>query len=317
MPLSLEQYAAYLDKRALHWPAAPEPTPAKAKKHLVKLPGVRAVLWNVYGTLLSIAGGEVWFTHPQPFVMQVALDKTVQEFKMWSSMSRRPGQPAEYLGMLYEQALLKQRMASGGGNEKLPEISSERLWESLIKILCQKDYKFDASFFGSLNEFARKVAYFFHRCLQETECYPGAADAMLTIATRGVRQGLLADAQSFTTLQLQRGLAAQLPTIRLNDLLDDDLRLLSCEMHGRKPSERIFRKVLAAVKEQGLEPEQVLHVGNSMTRDLVLSRRVGMRTALFAGDKDSLQATPEQLKDPSSRPDVLLTDLSQLADVIP
>jgi FMN phosphatase YigB (HAD superfamily) len=317
MPLSLEQYAAYLDKRALPWPAAPTPAAAKARTHIVKLPGVRAVLWNVYGTLLSISGGEVWFTHPQPFVMQVALDKTVQEFKMWSSMSRRPGQPAEYLGILYEQTLLKQKMASGGGNEKLPEVSSERLWESIIKILCQKDYVFDASFFGSLNEFARKVAYFFHRCLQGTDCYPGAADAMLRIASRGVRQGLLADAQSFTTLQLQRGLAARVPEIRLDDLLDDGLRLLSCEMRGRKPSERILRKVQNALKEQGLTPEEVLHVGNSVTRDLAPARRIGMRTALFAGDKDTLQATPEQLKDATTRPDVLITDLGQLAEVIP
>jgi hypothetical protein len=42
-----------------------------------------------------------------------------------------------------------------------------------------------------------------------------------------------------------------------------------------------------------------------------------MRTALFAGDKASLQATPEQLKDPASRPDVLLTALDQILEVVP
>jgi FMN phosphatase YigB (HAD superfamily) len=316
MPLSLEQYATYLDSRALHWPTAPEPVSARARPHLKQLHGVKAVLWNIYGTLLSISGGEVWFSHPEPFVMQVALEKTIQEFKMWLAMSRRPGQPGDYLGDLYENALLKQRMASGTGNEKLPEVSSELLWESLIKNL-KKDYQWDVGFFGSLNEFARKVAYFFHRSLQGTTCYPGAADAMLTVRSRGFRQGFLADAQPFTTLQLQRGLAEQVPEIRLNDLLDDDLRFLSCDMRGRKPSERILRKLHTALREQGLEPEQVLHVGNSLTRDLAPARRLGMRTALYAGDKNSLQATPEQLKEPGSRPDVLLSDLSQIAEVIP
>jgi FMN phosphatase YigB (HAD superfamily) len=317
MPLSLEQYAAYLDKRGLPWPAAPEPEPAKARQHLVKLPGIRAVLWNVYGTVLSIAGGEIWFTHPQAFIMQVALDKTVQEFKMWSSMTRRPGQPSEYLAILYEQALLRQKMAAGGGNERLPEVSSERLWEAVIKILIQKDYKFDATFYGSLNEFARKVAYFFHSSLQGTACYPGAADMLLRIKSRGLLQGLLADAQTFTPLQMQRGLAAQMPDIRLDHLLDDNLRFLSCEMQGRKPSERIFRKVQTALTEQGITPEQVLHIGNSVPRDMIPARRLGFRTALFAGDKGSLQATAEQLKDTAGRPDVLLTDLNQLAEVIP
>ena len=41
-----------------------------------------------------------------------------------------------------------------------------------------------------------------------------------------------------------------------------------------------------------------------------------MRTALFAGDKESLQATKEQLSDPAMRPDVLLTELEQIADIV-
>ena len=41
-----------------------------------------------------------------------------------------------------------------------------------------------------------------------------------------------------------------------------------------------------------------------------------MKTALFAGDRASLQATPEQLNEPASRPKVLLTELSQIAQMI-
>ena len=41
-----------------------------------------------------------------------------------------------------------------------------------------------------------------------------------------------------------------------------------------------------------------------------------MKTGLFAGDKASLQATSEQMRDPTTRPDVLLTELTQIADVI-
>src|SRR5947207_2081950 len=114
MPLTLEQYATYLDTRDLPWPSAPAVERVKAKPHLVPLPGVRAVLWNVYGTLLSLAGGELFFEHPQPLIMNVALDKTLQEFKMWASMSRKPGQPADYLGQIYQQVLLEQKASTGG-----------------------------------------------------------------------------------------------------------------------------------------------------------------------------------------------------------
>jgi FMN phosphatase YigB (HAD superfamily) len=316
MALTLEQYASYLDTRHdLNWPAPPEAKPVKARPHLVRLPEVRCVLWNVYGTLLCIAGGELWFEHPQPFVMGVALDKTIQEFKMWVSMSRKPGQPADYLKQIYAQVLLEHRSVPGGG-EKHPEISSDRLWEAIIKKLLQKDYKFDAGGYGSLNEFSRKVAYFFHASLQGTACYPGAAAALRHVAKKGLSQGLLGDGQCFTTVQFQRGLAAQDPDARLDKLLTSGVSTLSYEVRAKKPSDRLFRQSLTALSQRGIGPAEVLHVANRVEKGLVPARRLGLRTALFAGDRESLQATAEQMKDPLTRPDVLLTELSQIADVV-
>jgi FMN phosphatase YigB (HAD superfamily) len=315
MPLTLEQYATYLDTRDLPWPAPPEVKRPKARPTLARLGGVKAVLWNVYGTLLAIPGGDLLFEHPSPFVMNVALDKTIQEFKMWGSMSRKPGQPADYLRQWYSQFLAEQR-AVPGGTERYPEVASDRLWEAIIKRLFQKDYQFDAGFFGSLNEYSRKVAYFFHASLQSTACYPGAAAAMRHAHQRGLKQGLLADGQCFTTVQLRRGLARQDPSADLDAWLSEPLVLLSYEARGRKPSERLFRQALQALQAQGLDTGEVLHVGSRVVQDLAPARRLGMRTALFAGDKESLQATPEQLKEPANRPDVLLTELSQLAEVV-
>jgi FMN phosphatase YigB (HAD superfamily) len=315
MPLSLEQYASYLDTRAdLPWPAPPQATPVKARPHLVRL-GVRAVLWNVYGTLLAVPQGELLFESPVAFVMSNALDKTIQEFKMWASMSRKPGQPSEYMQTIYSQILNEQR-AVPGGTERHPEVCSERVWEAILKRLLQKDYKFDAGFFGSLNEFSRKVAYFFHASLQGTACYEGAARAMRAVRDAGLAQGLLADGQCFTTVQLQRGLNKQDDEAQLDELLTDGLTTLSCDVRGRKPSERLFRQALEALSGQGIGPDEVLHVGSRVQQDLVPARRLGMKTALFAGDKASLQATPEQLKDATSRPDVLLTSLEQITEVI-
>ncbi len=115
MALTLEQYAAFLDTRDVAWPAPPPVQPPKAKPHLVAMPEVRLVTWNIYGTLLAIPSGNLFFEHPQKFIMDLALDKTVQEFKMWGSMSRKPGQPSEYMGELYQRALDEQRLAPSPG----------------------------------------------------------------------------------------------------------------------------------------------------------------------------------------------------------
>ena len=95
MPLTLEQYVERLAERTdLPWPTAPKVEPVKAKPSLQRFP-VRAVMWTVYGTLVAVPQGELLFEHPQDFVTDAALDKLIKEFKMWNSMSRKPGAPAQ------------------------------------------------------------------------------------------------------------------------------------------------------------------------------------------------------------------------------
>ncbi len=315
MPLTLEQYADYLDTRDLPWPAAPGVQQPKAKPHLVSLSEVRLVTWNIYGTLLAIAGGDLFFEHPQKFVMDLALDKTVQEFKMWASMSRKPGQPSEYMGQIYKNVLAEQRMAPSPG-EKNPEMQADKVWDAILKKLLQKDYKFDAGFFGSLNEYCKKIAYFFHASLQGIACEPGAAQAMEHVHSCGLSQGFIADSQCFTLIQLERGLKKEGCATALRTMAPESFWALSFEQKSRKPSERLFRHLLAAAAQKGIEPREILHVGARIAQDIAPAKRLGMRTALYAGDKESLQATGEQLKDAATRPDVLLTELSQLRDIV-
>jgi FMN phosphatase YigB (HAD superfamily) len=315
MPLTLQQYATYLDTRDLPWPAPPPIESPKARPHLVRLPKIRAVSWTVYGTLLAVSGGDLIFEHPQKFVMDLALDKTIQEFKMWGSMSRKPGQPADYLREIYANLLLEQR-ALPGGTEKNPEVQADRLWEAFIKKLMQKDYAFDANFYGSLNEFSRKVAYFFHASMQATSCYPGAAEALTYLQGRQIAQGLMANTQSFTAVQLERGLQRQDPAIKLDALVDPELRACSHELRTRKPSERLFRHGLTQLAKKGICPDQVLHIGSRIGQDIVPARRLGMKVGLFAGDRASLEASADQLREAGSRPDVLLTEPNQIAEIV-
>jgi FMN phosphatase YigB (HAD superfamily) len=315
MALTLQQYAHYLDTRELQWPAPPAIRAARAKPHLVRLPGIRAVTWSIYGTLLAIAGGELYFEHPDQFVMDTALDKTIQEFKMWPSMSRKPGQPAEYLRQIYHNIVIGLKTMPGGG-ERYPEICSERIWEAFIKKLLQNEYEFDASFYGALNEFSQKVAYFFHASLQGTACYEGAADVLRHCKKGHLIQGLLADAQSFTTCQLERALLAQDSEAKLDDSIDPGLHVCSFSVRARKPSERLFRQMLDALVQRGIGPAEVLHIGSHALHDVVPARRLRMKTGLFVGDKASIHASPQLLRDPNSRPDVLLTKLAQVAEIV-
>ena len=143
-----------------------------------------------------------------------------------------------------------------------------------------------------------------------------AAAALKSLGKRGVTQALLADGQCFTTVQLKRGLRQQDPEVDLDALIRPDLQLLSHQVGSRKPNELLFKKMLDRLAGLQIDPEEVLHIGSRIQTDLVPAKKLGMRTALFAGDAASLQATPELLKAPGTRPDLLLTAPQQIAEVL-
>lgn len=316
MPLTLEKYAESLDQRSdLIWPAPPEPVRTKAKPHLKKLPGIKAVAWNVYGTLLNISQGELLFEHPTRFVMDVALDKTVQEFKMWKSMTRKPGAPADVLIVWYRNVLDELRFCTPAG-EKHPEIHADKLWANIVKKLMTNEYTYLVSQYGSLEEYGEKIAYFFHASLQGTAAYPEAARTVQAVNEQLGKQALIADGQCFTWVQLKRGLAAQEPAIPYDLIFPSAARVFSRDVNSKKPSEKLYREGLAALTRQGLEAEEILYVGNDLHRDIVPAKRLGMKTALFAGDRNSAKATTAELNQKDLRPNVLLTELGQVLECL-
>src|SRR5579863_3648064 len=112
MAKSLQEYADWLDVRETLWPAAPRPVAPRATPFLKPLKGIRAVTWDVYGTLLSISEGRLLSLSSDPLRMEVALDKTIHEFNMWNSMTRKPGAPWEYMLEQYKGLVAAAQLAA-------------------------------------------------------------------------------------------------------------------------------------------------------------------------------------------------------------
>ncbi|MEX0727239.1 MAG: HAD hydrolase-like protein [Planctomycetaceae bacterium] len=317
MALSMEEYIAWLEtERQLIWPQPPPIVPVKATPYLKKIPGIRAVLWNLYGTLLHISEGELLFSHPQPLRMQIALDKTIHEFNMWQSMTRKPGAPWEYLLPKYQQLLDSARMTATRRKGDVPEIDTAQIWEKLISRLEQKEYQYDVAFYGDREELAEKVAYFFHASLQGVDVYPRGLETMQAVLAAGYRQGLLADVQSFSLPQMLRVMGRGGKLNDLTEIITPGCVTLSIARGVRKPSISLFEASVDELGELGIRPEAILYISSRLPDDLAIAKRMGMRTALFAGDKTSLRAGGDELKNPEMRPDRLLTELYQVTQLL-
>jgi FMN phosphatase YigB (HAD superfamily) len=317
MPQSLQEYAVWLDQRNdLIWPRVPKDAPVSARALDKPLHGIRAVVWNLYGTLLRVTDGQLLLSHHTELRMQVALEKTIGEFNMWNSMTRKPGAPWEYVLPKYRAALQDLELTTGAPDGEFAHVNGASVWRRILDMLGQKEYQYDEGFYGNLDQLSEKIAYFFQSCLQAVEAAPNALKALTCVRQSGLEQGLLADAQPFSLIQALRAFGQQGKLPPLSELFDPACLILSCQLGVRKPSAGMYDACLQRFADKGVQPKEILYVGNRLQADVAIAKQMGMRTALYAGDKLSLQATPAEIKHRDLRPKRLLTDLIQIRNVI-
>ena len=316
MAKSLQEYIEWLDGRDTLWPKLSPAIPVKATPYLKPLTGISAVTWSIYGTLFRIADGRLLFDHPQELRMQVAFEKTIREFNMWHSMTRKPGEPWKQLYDQYKLLLEKNQLAGTKHMGDTIEIDVRTIWRTIVSRLEAKEYTYDRSFFGDRDELAEKIAYFFHANLQGTEAAFEAASTLAAVVESGRKQSLLADGQAFTLAQLLRALQGQATLPPPGDVFAFDCLTLSFQEGVRKPSKTIYRNCLARFEQAGISPGEILHVGSRLRDDLAIARQFGMRTALYAGDQNGFEADKQDVLDPSFRPDRLITSLGQIREIL-
>ena len=71
---------------------------------------MRGIAFCVYGTLLRISQGKLVVEHPLDMRMEIALEKTIKEFNMWTSMTRQPGAPSKGMYARYTRVIDEYKM---------------------------------------------------------------------------------------------------------------------------------------------------------------------------------------------------------------
>src|SRR5262245_37086095 len=206
MALSLLKYAEHLDGRDDPKPAGPEPKPfASVKPHLTLQP-VKAVIYSGLGTLW-LASSEPELLPSDLTMRKIALDKTVTEFKMWASMSRKPGEPSDYMAALLQT--VQDKLTAANLTSQRTELRIEHAWSDILDRLFQKEFTYDAGFYGGPGELSEKIALYYQRAAQGIAPPDKALATLKTIAKKGMRQGVHANGQQATPMLLYRELLSQ------------------------------------------------------------------------------------------------------------
>src|SRR5207247_2318765 len=147
------------------------------------------------------------------------------------------------------------------------QVDSRWLWRKLISRLEQKEYQYDEEIFGDADEYAEKVAYFFHAVFQGVAAMDNAAKVVAAVADAGFAQGLLADGQSFTLVQLLRAFQEQIRLPPLAQLFTPGCVVLSYDLGVRKPSRTLFETAAEAFGRLGLAAEEMLYISSRLRDD--------------------------------------------------
>lgn len=277
-----------------------EPVPTGTSPVLRFLPGIRAVLFDIYGTLFISASGDVGTAIRQG------------QAQAFEEALRATGITAKIDGQSGANCLLDEIQAEhkrlGLQSVEFPEVEIVEIWRKTLKSLCEQ---------GRLPAEAcsvdlRQLAVEYEVRANPVWPTPDARECLARLRKEGVILGLVSNAQFFT-IELFPALFCE-PAEELG--FDRQLQYFSYQYAQAKPGEFLYRRAAEELKQRGMETSEALFVGNDLLNDVLPAKRVGFRTALFAGDARSLRLRKDDPRVQDVAPDLIVTDLVSLVDCV-
>jgi putative hydrolase of the HAD superfamily len=280
-----------------------EPIPTGVEVVLPRLPGIRTVVSDLYGTLFISRSGEVG-TAAAPD-RAAALQQALTEVAGDRVDASAAGRGVERL----DEGILGFHARRRGEGVDHPEVDIVEVWEGVLASLASEGIEIPA-----LDRTAiRRLAVEYECRVNPAWPMPGLTETLDRLRKRGMRLGIVSNAQFFSPLLFPACVGRSHPELGF----EPTLCTWSYQRLEAKPSPRLFEALLATLgDEHGIRPDEALFVGNDLKNDVGPAAALGMRTALFAGDRRSFRLRAEDPECRGIRPDAVLTELAQVGDVV-
>jgi putative hydrolase of the HAD superfamily len=252
---------------------------------------VRAILFDVYGTLFISGSGDISVS------LNCMSETGESQFEaLLKKYGISVGGPTSGSTVFkkYRTEIEETHARLRGEGIDYPEVEIERVWMSVL---------------GFKNwDFTLRFAVEFESLFNPVWPMPHLRDVIQACVSNELPLGIISNAQFFTPL-LFRAFFGILPE---NMGFEADLIFYSYRFRRAKPSLYLFERARESLEVRGIPALNTLYVGNDMLNDILPARRTGFQTALFAGDRRSLRLREENELCRELRPDIVITDLLDL-----
>lgn len=288
--------------RSLSRPTESQPTGQTPV--LQRLSGIRAVMFDVYGTLFLSQSGEVGIAP------ETACGDALGG-AMRSLGETRDGLAAEGARRLVK-AIQDAHDRSRRRGIEYPEVDIVEIWREVVGRLAATDLLKTPDWSDGRLQL---LAVEYEGRVNPVWPMPGLRECLSRLSRKGLALGIISNAQFYTPYLFQALLGG--PSESLG--FDPALEYYSYRHGQAKPGSVLYKMAAGELSRRGIEPQAVLYVGNDMLNDVCPAAAVGFRTALFAGDARSFRPRPLDPRLaalPNDAPDLVLTELGQLPQCV-
>jgi putative hydrolase of the HAD superfamily len=265
------------------FPLSPIPTNVK-NEGILKEP-VSAVFFDIYGTLFISSSGDISLSQKNSSGSK-QLAELLHNFNI--------NMPVENVIKSFFDTIQKEHKKQKTDGVDFPEVEVDLIWKQLLKL-------------DSISS-AREFAIRYEMIVNPVYPMPGLDEVLSHLKIKNKMLGIISNAQFYTPV-LFDFFCGSFPE-QLG--FDPDFIFYSFEHGYAKPSKYLFQEAKKIITQKGLEPQEVLYIGNDMLNDIYPATTVQFQTCLFAGDRRSLRLRREEPECTDLKSDIIINDLKQL-----
>ncbi len=278
-----------------------ERLPTELEPRLPRLDGIRAVVFDIYGTLMISGSGDIGSaddeSHRTGF--REALEAVgIRDCRDIAAVERQ-----------YRQAIADSHTEAKANGIKYPEVEIRDVWKQTLTRLAEESIIPTPELDRDLLE---TLAMEYEVRANPAWPMPNCRETLETLRDAGVQLGIISNAQFFTPDLFPSLLGADFDEFGFHS----ELRFYSYEYQQAKPGTFLYEKCRIGLDGLEIQPEHALYVGNDMLKDIWPAQQVGFRTALFAGDARSLRLRTDDERVQDVTPDAVVTDLAQILEMV-
>ena len=280
------------------------PVPTKTEPKLKKLDRIKVLAYDFYGTLFISGVGDIGVDDGD-FDAQILLD--VLNDAGVSVNKEKAGRQAF---KLYNKVVEEQIDMLNRKGVEFPEPDIRTIWEQVMSKMKSRGL----ISFTPDSELFDRISVEFEARMNPVWPMPDVVQTLHYFKDAELPQGIISNSQFYTPIVLEA-----LSGFSLSELgFSEGLLHWSFEEQMKKPGLTFYQNFLQKLHtfDESVLPGEVLYIGNDMLKDVYPAHEVGMKTALFAGDKRSLKWRREDERCKNLEPDLVITQLSQLRQCI-